>query len=99
VHDRAQRSFVAADRPRQRHEGRLTTAARARRLGDADDPPGGERVTAGAAAGRGDRDDRIPAARAHWSARRFFERLVAGGARRSEQDGKRAIEGRSQRRP
>jgi hypothetical protein len=91
VDDRAERSFVWTDGPRERDSGSHATASGAARFAHADRSPRRKRIAARRAAGRGDGNDGLPAAGTHRTIRRRFERGVARRAGRRQRDGQEPV--------
>jgi hypothetical protein len=94
--DRAKRPLIRSDRSRERHERLFAPAARAQRLGDADDAPRRQRIATGAAARWSNWNDGRPAEGTDGAARGVIERTTAGRAERCEQDRHRAVGERPQ---
>ena len=95
VDDGPQRSVIGANSARPVDEARSATAARASRQRHADRAPGRQRIAALIAERRCQRQNRRPACRADWTARRVFEQTVAGGAGGRQDDGENGIEYRA----
>jgi hypothetical protein len=95
VDDSPQRPVMGANGARLVDEARSATAARASRQRHADRTPGRQGIAAPIAERGCQRQNRRPARRADWTARRLFEQTVAGGAGWRQDDGENGVEGRA----
>ena len=91
VDDAAKRAGVLADGAAAGESRCAAPASRAPVLFNADDAPRRQRIAAGVAYGRRDRNNGVPAIAADGSERGFVERAVAGGAGGREQDGEQTV--------
>ena len=93
VDDGSERAFVRSNRASSRDERPHPAAPYAPRFSKAHEAPRRQRIAARLTARRSDWHDRRPASGANRAASRLFERLAAGRADRSEQDGQNTIGG------